>query len=59
MNPSGMFEEIIAITNNRAILITEIKFGWKYFSVKQYNGLSKVSNIVSMHPVMFSSNEVV
>ena len=36
-----------------------IKVGWKYFSVKQYNGLSKVSNIVSIHLVIFSSDELV
>ena len=59
MKPSGKFEAIIAVTDARTILIAEIKFDWKYFSVKQYNGLSKVSNIVSIHPVIFSSDEVV
>ena len=59
MKPSGMFEAIIVVTIATTILITEIKVGWKYFSVKQYNGLSKVSNIVSIHLVIFSSDELV
>ena len=53
MKPSGMFEAIIVARNATTVLITEIKFDWKYFSVKQYNGLSKVSNIVYIHPVIF------
>ena len=58
MKPSGMFEAIIVARNATTVLITEIKFDWKYFSVKQYNGLSKVSNIVAIHLVISSSDDV-